>query len=177
MRFFFYGLLADRDVLELVLGRPVTDWPPPRAKLPGYRLARLRGETFPVLVPASGSHVPGIVVDDLSKADVDRILFFESVEYAPTPVTVILEEGDRPLGAQAFLPTARGSLDDTPWRLEDWQARHKPAALEEAALWMALYGHLGAAEADRLWDEAVARGRSIADMVAEITARRSRTRR
>ncbi len=62
MRFFFFGLLRDAEVLGLVTGRP---WAAERftgARLAGARLVRLRGETFPMLVAAPGVWAPGALV-------------------------------------------------------------------------------------------------------------------
>ena len=59
MRFFFFGLLRDAEVLELVTGRPWTTERFTGARLGGARLVRLRGETFPMLVPAIGAWVQG----------------------------------------------------------------------------------------------------------------------
>ncbi len=66
MRLFFFGLLRDSDVLELVTGRP---WAADRftgAWLAGARLIHLRGETFPMLVAAPGGRVSGVVVEGLA---------------------------------------------------------------------------------------------------------------
>jgi hypothetical protein len=178
MRFFFFGLLSDLDILELVIDRPAPGKPFPPARLADHRLVRMWRETFPMLVPASGVHVPGVIVDDLSEADVERILFFESVEYEPTPIAV-LSEGGR-VDAHAFATTARAVADQEPWTFEDWRRRFKAHDLRAARVWMALYGHLDVAEADRLWDEAVAAGRPFEDVVDEIVcgaARRTGTKR
>lgn len=167
MRFFFFGLLRDRDILELVLGRPAQRWPLPCARLAGFHLARLRGDSFPLLLPAPGGAVEGIVVEDFAEAELDRLHFFESVEYAPRPVQVELAEGGM-TEAHIFAATERAHHDDEEWHFEDWLARHKARDLRESELWMALYGHLSIAEADRLWDEALAEGRSLEDVVGEV---------
>ncbi len=167
MRFFFYGLLRDRDLLELVLGRLARRWPMPCARLAGFRLVRLRGDSFPLLLPAPGGAVEGIVVEDFGEAELDRLHFFESVEYAPRPVQVERAEGGI-IEAHIFAATERALHDGEEWRFEDWLARHKAKGLRETELWMALYGHLSIAESDRLWDAALAEGRSLEDVVEEI---------
>ena len=105
MRFFYFGLLRDRQVLELVVDRPIAAYPFPPAKLRDARLVRLRGQTYPMLVPAPGRWVDGVVVDGLGDADVARILFFESVEYEPKPLEVVGADGS-PLAAHAFATTS-----------------------------------------------------------------------
>ena len=166
MRFFFFGLLSDPEMLDLVAGRRVAGRPFPAARLPGHGLVRMRNETFPMLVAAPGSHVPGIVVDTLSQADLDRIAFFESLEYEPK--AVVVESAGRALEAMAFATTARAVADREPWTLETWTRRFKAQDLHEARLWMSFYGVVEVAEADRLWDEARAAGRPLEDLVAEV---------
>ena len=169
MRFFFFGLLRDADVLELVTGRPWTADRFTGARLAGVRLVRLRDETFPMLVATPGVGVPGVLVEGLTEADLDRIRFFESVEYRPATVEVELPGGEW-VEARAFATTLRAVHDEGPWSFEDWSLYDKTRALHEAELWMALHGHLSVEEADRRWDAALAAGQAIEDMVREVRA-------
>ena len=167
MRFFFFGLLRDADVLELVTGRP---WAADRftgARLAGARLVRLCGETFPMLVAATGMWVPGVLAGGLTGSDLDRIRFYESVEYQPSLVEVESAGGES-VEARAFATTRRAAHDEETWSFEDWSLRDKAHSLREAELWMALYGHLSAEEADRRWDGALAAGQTIEDLVREV---------
>lgn len=171
MRFFFFGLLRDLDVLEMVIGRPAPGQPFPPARLPGFRLARLRRETYPMLVLTPGRVVDGVLVEGLSEADLERIRFFESVEYEPMTVRVETAAGST-LDAFAFAATARGVPELEDWRFEGWRARHKDAELRTTGLWMSLFGVLDVVEADRLWEDARRRGQPVEDLVDEILARR-----
>ena len=173
MRFFFFGLLSDREMLNLVAGREVPGHPFPAARLPGYRLVRMRNETFPMLASAAGEHVPGVIVDNLGEADLDRILFFESVEYEPKAVMV--ETAGGPIEAKAFATTARAVADHEPWTFADWERRFKAHDLYEARLWMSFHGVVDVAEADRLWDEALASRRPLEDLIAEVCGTECRT--
>ncbi len=166
MRFFFFGLLSDPELLDLVLDRPLPGHPFPAARLDGHRLVRVRRETFPMLVPAPGRQVPGIMVDGLSDADVRRITFFESVEYEPRPLAV--DFAGAQVEALAFATTARAVPDQEPWTVEDWQVRFKAHDLREARLWMSFYGVVDVVEADRLWEAARASGRPFEDLVTEV---------
>ncbi len=169
MRFFFFGLMRDSDVLELVVDRPSPAQAFPPARLADARLVHLRNETFPMLVRAPGAYVPGVIVEELNETDVARIRFFESVEYEPSTVMVEPLEGGR-IEALAFVATKRAHPDGDAWRFEDWVARHKAQELRKLKLWMALFGHLEIGEADRRWDEALAAGRSIEDFVRDVCA-------
>ena len=142
-----------------------------RAWLANARLVRLRGETFPLLIPAPGARVEGVLVGDLSRAECDRIRFFESLDYEPRNVRVELVDGGY-AEVQVFALSARAEHDGVPWRFEDWLAQHKAKDLYDARLWIALYGYLDSAEADRRWDQSRAEGRALEDLVAEVQAGR-----
>ncbi len=169
MQFFFFGLLRDADVLALVTGRPWTAGRFTGARLAGARLVRLRGETFPMLVPAPDVWVPGVLAGDLTDTDLDRIRFFESVEYEPSIVEIEVAGGGS-VEARAFVTTGHAVHDEESWSFEDWSQRDKARSLREADLWMALFGHLSVEEADRRWDAALAAGQTIEDLVREVRA-------
>ena len=75
MTIFVYGSLMAGEVLHGLLGRV----PAMRggAVLPGYVRHRLRGEVFPAIVPAPGSSVAGLILDDLT---VDELRWFDWFE-------------------------------------------------------------------------------------------------
>ncbi|MDJ0947196.1 MAG: gamma-glutamylcyclotransferase family protein [Kiloniellales bacterium] len=167
MRFFFFGSLRDHDILEVVIGRSFPRRPFPAGHLPDHRLERMAKETFPLLVAAPGAQAPGIVVEGLETADIERIHFFESVEYEPRLHTVELAAGGT-LDCHLFAATPVAGVTGEYWHYDDWAARHKAKELREARLWMAFHGRVTAAEADRLWNEAVAGDRALEDLVAEV---------
>lgn len=175
MRYFFFGLLSDRDILALVLDRPVDDLPFRPAHLRGYRPHHLKGETFPVLVANPESTVPGVLVEGFSEAERARIAFFESIDYEPGLITVLAESGASE-EAYAFLTTGHCEAAPEPWSLAAWRERFKAKDLRETTLWMSLYGHVDAAEADRLWDEARAAGDGFEAMIVQATAPAHRRR-
>ncbi len=113
--------------------------------------------------------MPGVLVEGLTESDLDRIRFFESVEYQPATVEVELQVGER-VEARAFATTPRAVYDEEPWSFEDWSLHDKARALHEAELWMALHGHSSIEEADRRWDETLAAGRTIEDLLREVCA-------
>lgn len=176
MRFFFFGLLSDPDVLELVIDRAAPRRPFPAARLHDRRLHRMENETFPMLVEAPGEIVSGVIVDGLTEADLARIEFFESVEYEHRSIDVELLSGQW-IAARAFAATARAAPATEPWTVEAWRLRHKAKDLREARIWMSLYGIMGIEEADRFWDAVLEDGRSPADAVRELLAEPRRARR
>jgi len=131
MRFFFYGTLRDPDVAAVVLGRNLAAEWATRAILPGYRTVRLAVDPYPVLSPDRSGEAAGIVTPDLAAADVGRIVFFESVEYAPREMKIMTPAGDV-LTAHVFGATERARHDGVDWRIDDWRASEKARALREA---------------------------------------------
>lgn len=174
MRFFFFGLLSDPEILNLVAGRDVPGYPYPPAHLEAHRLVRVQRETFPMLVAAPDARVPGVIVEGLNAEDLARINFFESVEYEPRPLIVQAAEG--PIEALAFATTERAIPDQEPWTFQDWSRRFKAHDLREARLWMSFYGVVDVQEADRLYEEARAIGRTLEDLVVEVCGEPNRFR-
>jgi len=167
MRFFFFGTLMDKDIMEAVAGHALPDNRFLPSRLTGYRRVVVRKETFPMLLEAPGAEVDGVVVEGLSAGALDRIHFFESVEYEARRVDVMLEDGAR-TAAHLFAATDYAANSGEDWSSEVWQARHKEKGLRETFLWMGLYGFLEPEHANGLWDETLAGGRDLIDFVREI---------
>jgi hypothetical protein len=82
MGVFFFGSLMDRELLALVIGRAIEDLRIEAATIHAFARRRARDESFPVLVPHPGGWVDGVLVTDLTVADIARIQFFEGSDYA-----------------------------------------------------------------------------------------------
>ena len=93
MRYFFYGTLMDRTVLAAVLGRSLPPAASRPASLDGYRRVFRAGASYPVLVPAAGEVVAGIVVDGLGQGDRRRLEAFEGSDYVSREMPVRLGRG------------------------------------------------------------------------------------
>lgn len=126
---FFYGTLVDPDVLGLVIGRPVADSVLELATLPGWRRVRVRGASYPMLLPAPGERVEGRLWRHASAADLARLDAYEGEGYRRVICEVERGAGER-LAAQVYLPRP-GALEPTeePWDLDAWRARFKPLYL------------------------------------------------
>jgi hypothetical protein len=149
-RYFFFGTLMDRDVLELVLDRPVAPAALAPARLPGYRRVRILRDSFPILVEDPSRAVEGYVFTTASAEEDARILYFEDYDYDLAPCRPTLLDG------QTVEATFCGAEDgvlgsDELWELERWAVRHKPGFLELSRIYMSFYGRLTAVEADALW--------------------------
>ncbi|QQS12912.1 MAG: gamma-glutamylcyclotransferase [Rhodospirillales bacterium] len=129
MRLFFYGTLMDRDVLSLVLERPVAATPLVPATLRGYRRARASGVSYPIVLRDRAATVDGVVVDRLLDPDVAKLSAYEGAGYRLVRATADVA-GAGPRGVQIFVP-APGAFTPVAgeWSLEDWRAKDKDAFL------------------------------------------------
>jgi gamma-glutamylcyclotransferase (GGCT)/AIG2-like uncharacterized protein YtfP len=133
---FFYGTLADADVLAYVLGRPVDLGALAPARLAGFRRVRAAGASYPVLVADAEGSVDGVVLTRTIRRDIVRINHFESGEYAAELREVTLAAGGiRRAWLYAALPGLAASGE--PWDLEAWRRGDKAAFFAACDGWMA----------------------------------------
>ena len=126
MRYFFYGTLLDPDVRAYILGSWIGRRPLAPARLPGSRRVYIRGRHYPVVVPASGACVEGLLAEGLDRRAVRRLAEFESDEYVDAERTVLVGDG-RTVRARVFVASPLARPTETPWTIEVWQRCHKAA--------------------------------------------------
>ncbi|MCR9255903.1 MAG: gamma-glutamylcyclotransferase [Alphaproteobacteria bacterium] len=148
---FFYGTLADHDLLSLVLNRPVTVGALRPALLPGYKTVAAADEFFPVCLPDPDHRTEGVAMVGPTATDLERIQFYEGVDYRLAEVTVLVEE--RPLRAAMCELTDRLDVTPTPWRFDDWLARDKIRSLLEAEEMMRYFNVLDFEAVEAKWLE------------------------
>lgn len=125
MDFFFYGTLMDPDVLAAVIGRKMLPGRMKPATLAGWRRVGLKGTPYPAIVPgAAADTVAGIVVAELTAADVRNLKRFEGAAYDIETVSVTLDGGEA-VSASAFVPGKSVAATDVEWDFETWRRRHK----------------------------------------------------
>jgi hypothetical protein len=135
MAYFFFGTLMDRDVLAAVLDRPLVSDELSRAWLHGYRRVRAANTSYPILVPATGVVVGGMLFQPRRERDDVRIRHFEDGEYAERWLLIGRPRGGR-LAARVFLALDVLQATDEAWDLEAWARTHKAAFLEQCREWM-----------------------------------------
>jgi gamma-glutamylcyclotransferase (GGCT)/AIG2-like uncharacterized protein YtfP len=118
---FVYGTLMFPAVMEAVTGRSFASEP---AWLDGYARYRLRGATYPGIVPAVGARVVGVLhrgLDARSLAQLDR---FEGEPYRRAPVRVSTA-GGKSIGACAYVvrPGRAVRVSRRPWDPQQFQHR------------------------------------------------------
>lgn len=156
-RFFFFGTLMDRDVLELVLDRTVVAEDLVAARLDGFSRRRIKKDSFPVLTLDPGHSVEGLVFTPRDQSDHDRILFFEDFDYDLAPCRPVLTEGaEIGVEIEALYCGASEASDaaDEFWDLSSWAARHKAAFLTISKIYMDCHGRMTPEEAEEVWQSA-----------------------
>lgn len=155
--YFFFGTLTDAEVLSVVIGRAAMELRAAPARLDGYRRLRVKGESYPTLRPApKGASVEGLVIWDLTPAEISRIIFYEGEEYRVREQTVTLADGTAQK-VQVFFDDL-GLETEGEWDLTQWRATEQPALVRATRAFMSHFGTIAdAAVSDRRWREARAR--------------------
>lgn len=146
--YFFFGTLMDPDVLRLVLGRDPGPYAA-AASLSGFARVRVADEAYPALVAAPDSEVRGRLLREYSVEDDRRIRFFEDFDFAIEECEVVTADG---VESAFFCGAVRNIRPmDRSWSYDEWVASEKERFLKVASIYMAAYGVLDGAAADRLW--------------------------
>ncbi len=150
-KFFFYGTLRSISILETVIGHKsdYLEFIPSFA--PRSELRLVINESFPVIVfNDSYEGVHGTLVKGLNGEDINRILFFEDVEF--TPQQLDIEINGKMEQASYFSQQGVRPSDDL-WSFDEWQQKDERLSVVTAELWMELYGKYSAEEADCYWND------------------------
>jgi gamma-glutamylcyclotransferase (GGCT)/AIG2-like uncharacterized protein YtfP len=126
MRLFVYGTLLDPDLRALVAGRRLAARP---AVLRGWRCRRVRGRTYPAILPDARGTVAGAVIDAVDDAAFARLVAYEGAGYRLRPVRPRLG-GRLGEGVEAFVfvPVVRPAVAGS-WTAPEWRRRHRRATL------------------------------------------------
>ncbi len=137
---FFYGTLRHLPLLELVLGRPISELVATPAVLQDHAVYGVKDQIFPMILKEKGSTVDGLLVQDLSVEDLERLAFYEGgFDYDLSPQQVECEDGSI-LPARVFYPQPDLWTRDQAWSLQGWVDRWAEVSLLAAEEVMALYG-------------------------------------
>jgi gamma-glutamylcyclotransferase (GGCT)/AIG2-like uncharacterized protein YtfP len=127
-RLFAYGTLMLPEVMEVVAGLRCAALP---ARLPGHRRRLLRGAVYPVLLPAAGETVAGVLWDGLDAAALARVDRFEGAIYERALCRVVLASGEeREAFAYVLRPEHHALASAEAWDVADFRARHLGAFLD-----------------------------------------------
>lgn len=165
---FFFGTLRDEALLSAVLNRSMAREDISPAEAPGFATMVMGNEPFPYLTSSAGDTANGIVVRNLTDADMDRLVFFEGSEYALAPIRVVTPEGV--LDAQYFRGTEKIIPGTESWDFTGWQRDEKAVATEAARELMDYFGRYTDEEVDGVWPGIMTRARMRVRAMAETPA-------
>ena len=148
---FAFGTLMDPDVLAAVCDVPPGSFPTEPARAEDSARRWVVDDHYPVLVPAPGEHLEGLLLHGLGGRDLERIGFFEGEEFALAPIDVRRERDGRVVTVLHFAHTDRKAVSEAAWDLADWQASTKADTMPRVRRYMACFGRMSVAEADAHW--------------------------
>ena len=164
---FFFGTLRDRELLEVVLDRPVQPGEMVPARAPGHAARRLAGQEYPHLVEERDGIAEGVVFH-ATPDELDRLAYFEEAEYGLEPIRVETPAG--PVEARHYRATAKVQPGDGLWDFDSWRREARAVAIEAARELMAHYGHFPVERMDEIWPGIMTRARMRARAKAETAA-------
>jgi len=97
---FVYGTLIFGEVIDRVIGRRPLDVR--RAAAPSWSARVIPGATYPGLVPDQLSAAGGLLLGDLSAAELAALDEYEGAEYVRAPIEVVDDRG-KVVAAQTYL--------------------------------------------------------------------------
>ena len=121
-RIFAYGTLGFPEIVHSLTGRCFSSRP---AVLDGFARYRVRGRSYPGIVPAPGSRTAGVLFGGVDLRSLALLDCFEGDLYVRREVRVRTRDGSL-LVAQTYVvaPGRRSLLSRVPWSRAGFAARH-----------------------------------------------------
>jgi len=128
MNIFAYGTLLIPEVMYAVTARKFRF---EKAILKGYARFRVKGESYPGIIPVTDAMTEGIIYLDVDEWSLERLDEFEGDLYQRTPVRVETEEREiRDAETYVIKPEYRGCLSSKKWNVTEFSQKHLKAFLE-----------------------------------------------
>ena len=125
---FAYGSLMIPAVMRAVTG---CDFLSISASLQDYARYRVRGESYPGIVPEKGALTRGILYLNVDCSSVERLDDFEGEWYVRTPVKIKTPAGRLlPAEAYVFEEKHRNLLSSVGWDIKTFEIKHLKAFLQ-----------------------------------------------
>ena len=150
-KFFFYGTLRSIPILETVIGHKSDYLELIPSFAPRSELRLVINESFPVIVFNDNyAGVRGTLVKGLNGDDINRILFFEDVEFTPQQLDL---EVNGEIEQSSYFSQKGVRPSDKSWLFDEWRQKDERLSIVTTELWMELYGKYSAEEANLYWNE------------------------
>lgn len=132
---FLFGTLRYEPLLKRVSGEELALTP---ARLPGWRIAAVKGKAFPMLVPDADAMAEGFLIDPSDEARA-RIHHYEDA-FGYVPVSEAIATADGEVQAELYRPKKAPGVQDGAWSLDVWTETNAERALIAAAEIMSYQG-------------------------------------
>lgn len=128
MNIFAYGTLLIPDVMYAVTAR---EFRFKNAILRGYARFRVKGESYPGIIPVADAVTIGIIYFDVDELSLERLDVFEGDLYQRKPVRVETKEREiQDAEAYVVKPKFRDHLSSSEWHMKAFVQKHLEAFLE-----------------------------------------------
>ncbi len=136
---FNFGSMRDKQILNIVLGRIVSEQDMEDAYMKGYNTYRVEGQVYPALIQDNVSITEGTLVHNLTPKDLDRIQYYEAGLFGTEVLPVYTKRDDEPKYAQVYVKNStKVKVLDEEWDFEEYQKNIKPY-VKEIKEWMEEY--------------------------------------
>ena len=144
---FVYGTLRHVPLLEIVLGRTAAHIDMVVCELPGHAaMAALEGP-FPLIAVSQGHSQAGLVLNDLSDLDLERLNFYEGgFDY-----TLGRETASNGLAIDVYFPPKLGVTPNGLWDLHAWESKWAAMTVIAAREVMSFFGERSTADIVRMF--------------------------
>lgn len=163
---FFYGTLRHIPLLEIVLGRAITPDQISNGIAKDHAVYAVKNADYPIIAPLDlpsdapdPSGAKGILVSDLSEADIARLDFYEGgYDYALTYIVVQSDQG--PMPAQIYFPRPERFEPVGLWDFDNWLTNWGEMTCLAATEAMSYFGQKTDAELEFMYPSLRARAAS-----------------
>lgn len=137
MKIFVYGTLLFETVMEKVVKQNFTSKP---ACLHNYTRKCIRGRVYPGIVQHKHSKVDGLVYYGVTQEAIQRLDYFEGIEYQRKTVQVMSVSGELIFADTYVVNSAHiNALEDKPWTADEFQQRYMAEYLKNVQFIMTKY--------------------------------------
>ena len=142
---FLYGTLCDRELLEICLGRSLSNVSLVSAKLENHSVFWVKNRNFPVIKFNRGSFALGLAVLNLEDQDLEKLDFYEGgFNYELRKVSIYIENKQLSdhtdmVEAQVYFNTDEKIEVGDQWSLRNWQTEFGDVSRRVAIEFMQLH--------------------------------------
>ena len=134
----FFGSLRSKELLKVIIDNNLEHLKFYNAKIFRARLFKVNNENFPYLEKTNSNidFVNCTYITGLMSIDLEKILFYESIEYKINPITINLDNINI---NTFFFDLKKKNKTNEKWNFEEWQIEFEKISCIAAKSWMSLF--------------------------------------